>query len=384
MLEEHVVAAIAIASFSLGLFGAALCLMQDRDVWPYRALALVLLVSSVMDLDTIDLPVADALLADRFAAVTAVLWLVGLTSIIPLFWHYVVAVTSVTPRLPKPLWPHLLLPLTAFMIGIATLFMQRDDWRGLFVDTAPLPSGWALSVGIAGEVLVIASVIQWAVYVVAVTRALRRYRARLHGYVATTAQRELGWVWAVTCGFATYWVFAAIDLIFDLSDRGYDIPEWFESAYGLAILVTLLLWGLRQKPGLAPDVTPSPNDQKYQNSALTPDMADRLERKLRRAMRGDSLHQDPNLSLWSLSKHIGASPNYVSQTLNENIGESFFDFVNGYRIDTAKSLLQDTDQTVLQIAYDVGFNSRSSFYTAFSKVTGETPTAYRKSVSGQA
>jgi len=235
MLEEHVVAAIAIASFSLGLFGAALCLMQDRDVWPYRALALVLLVSSVMDLDTIDLPVADALLADRFAAVTAVLWLVGLTSIIPLFWHYVVAVTSVTPRLPKPLWPHLLLPLTAIMIGIATLFMQRDDWRGLFLDTAPLPSGWALSVGIAGEGLVIASVIQWAVYVVAVTRALRRYRARLHGYVATTAQRELGWVWAVTCGFATYWVFAAFDLIFDLSDRGYDIPEWFESAYGLAI-----------------------------------------------------------------------------------------------------------------------------------------------------
>jgi len=384
MLEEYVVTAIAVASFSLGLFGAALCLMQERDVWPYRALAAVLLVSSAMELETLTLPIADPLLATRIDATFTVLWLIGLTSIVPLFWHYVVAVTSVTPRRPKPLWPHLILPAIAMTVGLATLMMSRAAWQGLFVDAEPLPSGWPLAVGIVGELLIIASVVQWAIYLVAITRALLRYRERLHSYVASTARRELGWVWAVNYGFALYWCLAATDLVFDLTKWGYQIPEWAESLYGLAILVILLLWGLRQKPGLAPDVTPPPDDQKYRNSALTSDMADRLERKLRHAMTGDGLHQDPNLSLWSLSKHIGASPNYVSQTLNENIGESFFDFVNSYRIGTAKSLLQDTDQTVLQIAYDVGFNSRSSFYTAFGKVTGQTPMAYRKAVSDQA
>lgn len=163
------------------------------------------------------------------------------------------------------------------------------------------------------------------------------------------------------------------------------IPDWLDAAFGLGLLVIILLNGLRQKPSLAPDVaTTDAMVTKYEKSALTSDMAIRIERKLRMAMTEDQLHRDPNLSLWSLARHIGASPNYISQTLNENIGESFFDFVNGYRIADAQSLLRDTDDTVLTITYDAGFNSRSSFYTAFKKVTGQTPTAYRQAMSAPA
>ena len=97
-------------------------------------------------------------------------------------------------------------------------------------------------------------------------------------------------------------------------------------------------------------------------------------------MERDHLHRDPNLSLWALSRHIGASPNYVSQTLNEIIGESFFDFVNRYRIEEAMNRLEATDDNVLTITYDVGFNARSSFYNAFKRVTGQTPTSYRKNI----
>ena len=95
----------------------------------------------------------------------------------------------------------------------------------------------------------------------------------------------------------------------------------------------------------------------------------------------DHLHRDPNLSLWALARHIGASPNYISQTLNDVIGESFFDFVNRHRVRDAMKLLSTTDDTVLAITYDVGFNARSSFYNAFKRVTGQTPTGYRKSLS---
>ncbi len=63
------------------------------------------------------------------------------------------------------------------------------------------------------------------------------------------------------------------------------------------------------------------------------------------------------------------------------IGKSFFDFVNGYRIAEAKTLLSTTNESVLNITYDVGFNARSSFYNAFKRETGQTPTAYRKKMS---
>jgi YesN/AraC family two-component response regulator len=98
-------------------------------------------------------------------------------------------------------------------------------------------------------------------------------------------------------------------------------------------------------------------------------------------MEVDNLHRDANLSLWALARHIGASSNYISQTLNEVIGESFFDFVNSYRIAEAKILLTTTNDSVLNITYDVGFNARSSFYNAFKRQTGQTPTTYRKNMS---
>ena len=107
-------------------------------------------------------------------------------------------------------------------------------------------------------------------------------------------------------------------------------------------------------------------------------MAARIASKLKRAMSEHQLHLDANLSLWALSKQVGVSDNYVSQVLNEEIGQNFFDFVNGYRVQAAQARLISSDETILNIAYDTGFNSRSSFYTAFKKTTGQTPTAFRK------
>ena len=79
-----------------------------------------------------------------------------------------------------------------------------------------------------------------------------------------------------------------------------------------------------------------------------------------------------------LAKHIKELPSYVTQTLNIEIGESFFDYINSWRIDYASEALIKTDETVLDIAVDAGFNSRSSFYKAFKNIKGCTPSEYRK------
>ena len=169
----------------------------------------------------------------------------------------------------------------------------------------------------------------------------------------------------------------------------------FGSIAALALVGATTIWGLRQRPPLMPDPVPLPTQAlptqalpddgsleeragKYEKSALNAEISSRIAGKLRKAMEKDHLHRDPNLSLWALSRHIGASPNYVSQTLNEVIGESFFDFVNGYRIAEAMTRLETTNDNVLTITYDVGFNARSSFYNAFKRVSGQTPTDYRK------
>lgn len=88
---------------------------------------------------------------------------------------------------------------------------------------------------------------------------------------------------------------------------------------------------------------------------------------------------DPELTLAMLADQIAMTPREVSELINQTLGLHFFDFINKHRVDHAKALLVNTpDQTVLQISLAIGFNSKSSFNTAFKKHVGTTPSSFRK------
>ena len=118
--------------------------------------------------------------------------------------------------------------------------------------------------------------------------------------------------------------------------------------------------------------------EKYARSALDTDRMQKLGERMAHLMRSQSLHRDPGLSLRGLADKVGASPNYVSQTLNDHLGVSFFDFVNGFRVDEAETLLRETDRSVTDIALEVGFNSRSTFNAAVRKHRDLSPTEMRR------
>ena len=107
----------------------------------------------------------------------------------------------------------------------------------------------------------------------------------------------------------------------------------------------------------------------------------RLAERMAHLMRSQALHRDPSLSLRGLADKVGASTNYISQTLNDHLGVSFFDFVNACRVDEAETLLQQTDRSVTDIALEVGFNSRSTFNAAVRKHRGLSPTEMRTRLS---
>ena len=90
---------------------------------------------------------------------------------------------------------------------------------------------------------------------------------------------------------------------------------------------------------------------------------------------------EPSLTVKSLSEKIDIPHRELSILINQELGQHFFDFINKYRIEKAMSILKDPSKkkhTILETLYEVGFNSKSSFNTAFKKHTGKTPTAYRK------
>ncbi len=248
---------------------------------------------------------------------------------------------------------------------------------------------------VAGYVflLILGWIAQSGYYVIRVFRRLSRYRQRLKTLFASNEQRELHWLGWLVLVIGCVWLLSFAMII---SDNFFGYPllsRRFGAAMALILIWSLGLWGLRQKPGfegryldlepeaLAAETADATSEQKYQRSALGDEQASRIAEKINAAMDRDQLYLDPALSLHKLAKHIAVSPNYISQTLNETIGTSFFDYVNKWRISAAKPQIASGNETVLTIAIGVGFNARSSFYKTFKRETGLTPSEFRKTYS---
>ena len=93
---------------------------------------------------------------------------------------------------------------------------------------------------------------------------------------------------------------------------------------------------------------------------------------------------DPDLTLEQLALQLKLRPKLLSQAINEGLDQNFFEFINRYRIEEAKRLLTnppDKKITVLEVLYEVGFNSKSSFNTVFKKQTGLTPSEFKKKMA---
>lgn len=109
---------------------------------------------------------------------------------------------------------------------------------------------------------------------------------------------------------------------------------------------------------------------------LSSAIAAELEEKLTSLMTKEQLHKDQNLNLAHLAKRLDINSRLLSAFINDQIGCSFYDFINRYRIETVKSMLKDEEfknLTIEGVANEAGFKSKSSFNAAFKKHTHMTP-----------
>ncbi|WP_306014650.1 MULTISPECIES: AraC family transcriptional regulator [unclassified Allomuricauda] len=106
-----------------------------------------------------------------------------------------------------------------------------------------------------------------------------------------------------------------------------------------------------------------------------------VKAELKKFMLEKEPYLDPDLTIKSLAHQMKMEQRELSVLINTELNMNFYEFINLYRIDKAKALLKDEKflkLTILEILYQVGYNSKSSFNTAFKKTTGITPSAYRK------
>lgn len=376
----------------LSLFCANLLFVQKNHRQVYWPLGLFFVAEAASSVSLVLDAVAQVYDAADLVRILVPLNMPFSLMLAPLFWLYVRGLTAEPGcRDLRHKGLHAAPPIFGAVLTVLFLLLPAQVYealeRGEAVTHPLVPvlvAGlWALNILFYAQV---------SFYVVLTLRLLARYNSRLKDLFASTEDRELHWIWWILIASVCFVTFNVANLLavligVRLLPQSLLEQPLVDLVLSAGIIWVLALWGLRQQPGLveAPAaqpptvVAPAPKEPapKYERSALSEAQAQRLARKIRSAMLNDLLYRDPNLSLWDLSKHIGVTSNYLSQTLNETIGSTFFDYVNQWRIEDAAQRVQDSDETILAIAYDVGFNSKSSFYKAFKKHVGMTPSALR-------
>ena len=119
--------------------------------------------------------------------------------------------------------------------------------------------------------------------------------------------------------------------------------------------------------------------KKYEAKKIEGHEANTLIVKLNEAMHSKEYYKNTNIKLIDIAKDLEITPHKLSQLLNDNLGKSFALYINECRIEEAKRLLESNSQFTLEaIGFEAGFSSKSTFYATFKKITGQTPSEFKK------
>lgn len=296
----------------------------------------------------------------------------------PLSYLYIS--TSLTGRFEKRQWWHFV-PFLIYLVYSSIVFFPQSNlvkfnaFREAYhpeiaeMDVHFYGEGWWFEPkSWVNEVMLV----QMVVYIVLSFRLIRRHFRQENLPFFSNQDRRLAWCRHQSFLFLTIiLVFVVIKLTF-VHDLGDHLIAGHISFIIYAISFSMI------RRSLFFQETTERTPRKYEKSSLTPELQETTIKKLGNLMVSEKPFLQADFSLPMLAKRLGVSTHHLSQVLNEQLGQSFFDMMASYRITEAKQLLSSKPHLKIEeIAEMVGYNSKSAFNTTFKKLTGKTPSEYR-------
>ncbi len=205
----------------------------------------------------------------------------------------------------------------------------------------------------------------WLVYLILSGFYIRKTLIRLIKGAPDWTSHDT-WIASIFLGNAIIWI----------AYNTVDYTSYIVGALSFSFVLYLLLLlyiSKKSDPGFLSDSI------KYGNRKIATAEAEQLHRTLDELIRKEQLFKNANLKLSDVAARLNISPHLLSQLLNDNLGKNFTRFINEYRIEAAKKSMHDDSIHKLEsIAYECGFNSKSTFYTAFKLITGTTPARFKQ------
>lgn len=218
-------------------------------------------------------------------------------------------------------------------------------------------------------------------YLLLVNRRLTGYSQLLKQSYSDINENDVSWLRNLGLILIAILVFAAIFLIIFFFTRKYRRHMDYLYVLPMSILMYIVSYKLLNAPWKKIASTNGIMEKKYLKSSLDEIAKEGYVNQLEAYIETHKPYLDNELRLQKLASALNIPHHHLSQIINEEFGSSFFDFINKYRVEEAKKLIassRDNVRSLLQIAFEAGFNNKTSFNNAFKKFTGETPAKYRK------
>ncbi len=307
----------------------------------------------------------------------------------PLLYFYVHVLTK--GGLPRRYGLHLL-PFGAYFLSLLPFYAMSGAEKIAFVDKVFLDQQNNAQV----VVIQLIRVVHVLTYVVVSFLLLRKFERFLKDNYSDIHQMNLD-----KAAILLKWFMAFSGFRLCMYVVGFFVHLNFVVTNNIISLMTSVViyalaysaWNRNVNVHLPPEVVPAPagkapapagdaaDERSRSTYYLSDEQCETLGKKLEALFQKEKLYLEPDLSLAQLSEKLGVPAYQTSELINRKFKEPFFDFINRKRIEEVKKRLSDaafSHYSILGIAMDCGFNTKSSFNSAFKKFTGSTPSEFRR------
>jgi len=281
------------------------------------------------------------------------------------------------------------LPFILLFLATEIYFISRP---------AEVQKTWLLNIllhHIPASVSIVSTLIfvQFLGYIIASFRLVSEYKKAAGQHFSSRRQTEVSWLSSMILFFLLIIVISILNGLMVQTPLAIYYLWIFNLIVAATLVFVLSVW---LKALQKPDFFSFSREEMYSLKtaplilqAVPPDSEKEEKRAMAQTvlnyMETNKPYLESELTLEQLASRLALKPRILSQTINETLGQNFFDFINRFRIKEASRLLTnppDKKITIQEIFYEVGFNSKSSFNTLFKKYTGLTPKEFRKKQEG--
>ncbi len=297
----------------------------------------------------------------------------------PVLYFYTRSMIFKDFRLPKMAWLHAV-PFILLTILYQLFYRLQPIESQLKIQNAivqhQLPVGFYLSmVLIYGQV---------AFYLLLSFRDLSTYKIALREHFASFEKVNMDWLSFMLIAFATL---LSISIIYTflpaVGMQRYFDPFFILALVSIFFFSIIVVWKGLSQPGIFSGIDFEEKPVNKYAGTIKETEKSSARSVLINLMESEKLFLDPDLTLEKLAQKTPFSSKKLSQLLNVTFSQSFFDFINTYRIKEAQRIFADSTDaklTVLEVMYASGFNSKSSFNSLFKEKTGQTPSDFKRAV----